>query len=181
MTRAEVPTVRIEPWSEGDLDLLRRANAPEMMEHLGGPETEEQLLARHRRYLTVKEPGEGQMFRVVLVPDEVPVGTIGYWEKDWRDEMVYETGWGVLPEFQGRGIAVAATLAAMTHARAVGRHRYVHAFPSIHHRASNGVCRSAGFTLMGEFDFEYPPGHLLRSYDWCFDLADATRTLLPPE
>jgi len=181
MTSGAAPTVRIEPWSESDLDLLRRANAPEMMEHLGGPETEEQLLARHRRYLTVKEPGEGQMFRVVLLPDDVAVGTIGYWEKVWLDGTVYETGWSVLPPFQHRGIAVAATLAAMTHARSAGRHRYVHAFPSIQHRASNAVCRRTGFTLMGELDFEYPPGNALRSNDWRFDLADPTHALLPAE
>jgi hypothetical protein len=27
--------VRIEPWAKGDFDLLRRANAPEMTEHIG--------------------------------------------------------------------------------------------------------------------------------------------------
>ncbi|TYK98131.1 GNAT family N-acetyltransferase, partial [Streptococcus dysgalactiae] len=27
-----------------------------------------------------------------------------------------------------------------------------------------------GFVLMGEHDFEYPPGKLMRSNDWRFDL-----------
>ncbi|MBD0382969.1 hypothetical protein [Paenibacillus sedimenti] len=45
--RLNARQVRIEHWAEGDLELLRRMNAPEMMEHLGGPETEDQILARH--------------------------------------------------------------------------------------------------------------------------------------
>ena len=95
------PQIRLDPWSEDDLALLRRVNAPEMTTHIGGPETEEQVLSRHRRYLS---GGTGQMFRVTLLPEEIPVGTIGYWERQWRDDVVYETGWSVLPEHQGRGI-----------------------------------------------------------------------------
>ncbi|HEY0692307.1 MAG TPA: hypothetical protein VGD71_25100 [Kribbella sp.] len=34
-----VQDVRLEPWGEGDLRLLERANAPEMTAYLGGPET----------------------------------------------------------------------------------------------------------------------------------------------
>jgi len=33
--------VRIEPYSEPDLGLLMRNNAPEMTEHIGGPESDE--------------------------------------------------------------------------------------------------------------------------------------------
>jgi hypothetical protein len=38
------------------------------------------------------------------------------------------------------------------------------------HGASNGVCRKAGFTLLGEVDFEYPKGTPIRSNDWRLDL-----------
>ena len=44
-------TVRLEAWTAADLGLLRQANTPEMTAHLGGPETEDTLLDRHRRYL----------------------------------------------------------------------------------------------------------------------------------
>jgi RimJ/RimL family protein N-acetyltransferase len=171
--------VRIEPWDAAGLDLLRRLNAPEMTGHLGGPETERQLLARHRRYLGLD--GAGQMFRVVLLPDGVPgddggepgavVGSIGFWELTRQGAVAYETGWGVLPEFQGRGIAVAAAREVIGRAGAEGRHRYLHAFPSVHHAASNTVCRKAGFELMGECEFEYPKGCLMRSHDWRLDLT----------
>lgn len=162
--------VRIEPWSADDLWLLRRTNAPEMTEHLGGPETEEQLLGRHQRYQDLGLP-TGRMYRVVLVPDGQVAGSIGFWEKTWQGEQVYETGWGVLPEFQGRGIAVAAALAVVEQASAEGVHRYLHAFPSVDHPASNAVCRKAGFTLAGEVAFEYPKGNPITSCDWLIDLA----------
>ncbi|GAA4638043.1 hypothetical protein GCM10023196_094250 [Actinoallomurus vinaceus] len=160
------PEVRIEPWAEGDLDLLRRINAPEMTEHLGGPETEEKVLSRHRRYLEVGGDGSGGMFRVVVLPEGTAVGNIGYWEREWRGETVYETGWGILPEFGGRGLATAAGRLVVELARAERRHRFLHAYPSVDHPASNAICRKLGFTLLGPCDFEYPPGRPMRCNDW---------------
>ncbi|PZT72452.1 GNAT family N-acetyltransferase [Streptomyces sp. AC1-42W] len=170
-------SVRIEPWAPGDLELLRRANAPELMAHLGGPEPEGKLLGRHARYLALSadRTGRGRMFRIALPGVAEAVGTIGFWEHHWRGREVYETGWTVLPEFQGRGIASAATRAVAGAARAEGRHRYLHAFPSVANGPSNGVCRKAGFTLLGEYEIEYPPGHPLLTNDWRLDLrAEAT-------
>lgn len=157
--------VRVEPWSEGDLGLLRRLNAPELKTHVGGPESEEQVLDRHRRYLV---PGDGRMFRVEV--DGVPAGSVGYWERSWQGEVVWEIGWGVLPEFQGRGVAAAAARATVAAARAEGTHRWLHAFPSVDHAASNAVCRKAGLALLGEADFEYPPGRWMRCNDWGVEL-----------
>ncbi|WP_299537920.1 GNAT family N-acetyltransferase [uncultured Streptomyces sp.] len=168
--------VRIEPWSPGDLDLLRRANAPELMEHLGGPETEDQLLVRHARYvgLSAEHAGRGRMFRVVVAESGQTAGIIGYWEQDWVDQRVYETGWTVLPGFHGRGIASAAARAVAERAGAERRHRYLHAFPSVDNGPSNAVCRKAGFTLLGPCDLEYPPGRPMRANDWRLDLLGGT-------
>jgi RimJ/RimL family protein N-acetyltransferase len=163
----DVPHLRLDAWSDDDLALLRRINAPEMTVHLGGPETEEKVLARHRRYLA---GSTGNMFRVTLLPEETAVGSIGYWERPWRDDLVFETGWSVLPEYQGLGIAATAAVAVAARAAAEGRHDQLHAFPSVDHPASNGVCRRAGFTLLGEVDFEYPPGRPIRCNDWMLTL-----------
>jgi RimJ/RimL family protein N-acetyltransferase len=157
--------VVIEPWTDADLPLLRAQNTPEMTRYLGGPESEEKLLDRHRRYVEGNE-----MFRVVLLPERVVAGSTGYWEKNWQGEDVYETGWAVLPEFQGRGIAAAAVRAIAAQAAAAGTRRYLHAYPSVDNGPSNAVCRKAGFELLGEYDFEYPPGHALRCNDWRLDL-----------
>ncbi|MEV0369227.1 GNAT family N-acetyltransferase [Streptomyces sp. NPDC050636] len=176
--RTAAPRVRIEPWTAADLALLRRTNVPEMTEHVGGPETEEQVLARHRRYLELNGPG--RMFRIVLLPEDGPegdvAGSIGFWERTWQGEKVYETGWGVLPEFQGRGVAMAAVREVIAAARAEGRHGSLYAFPSVAHTASNAVCRRAGFGLVGECQFEYPKGNLMRSNEWRVDLAAASRS-----
>jgi RimJ/RimL family protein N-acetyltransferase len=163
------PAIRLEIWTDACLGLLRQANAPEMMAHLGGPETEDKLLDRHRRYLESGDPGDGQMLAVTL-PDGQSAGIIGYWERSWQGGTVYETGWSVLPRFQGRGIAAAAAMAVAVLARAQHRHRCLHAFPAVDHPASNAVCRKAGFTLVGDTDFEYPPGSIMRCRDWRLEL-----------
>ncbi|WP_329383439.1 GNAT family N-acetyltransferase [Streptomyces sp. NBC_01716] len=166
------PQVRLEPWAEEDLGLLRAANAPELMEHLGGPETEEQLLTRHWRYVTLSadRTGKGRMFRIVLLPDGEAVGNTGFWESTWQGQDVYETGWSVLGGFQGRGLAVAGTRAVVERARAEHKHRFLMAFPSVGNGASNAVCRKVGFELLGESDFEYPVGHTMRCNEWRLDL-----------
>lgn len=165
--------VRITPWAADDLGLLRLANAPELMDHLGGPETEEQLTVRHDRYvaLSADRTGRGRMFRIALAATGEPVGTIGYWEQTRQGEKVYETGWAVLPGFQGRGIASSATAAVAAHARDAGRHRWLHAYPSVGNGASNAVCRKSGFVLVGTCDLEYPPGRPMVANDWRLDLT----------
>ncbi|MFI7547929.1 GNAT family N-acetyltransferase [Actinoplanes sp. NPDC049599] len=162
--------LRLEPWDDSALAFERRANVPEMKLHLGGVEPDQALLDRHERVRAIVEGGRGSMFLVRLAGEPDPVGSIGYWEREWQGEAVYETGWKVLPGFQGRGLAVAATVAARGHAAAHGRRRWLHAFPKVSNAASNGVCRRAGFELRGESDFEYPPGHPIVVHDWRYDL-----------
>lgn len=160
--------VELVGWGEGDFWLLERVNSAEMTGHLGGPESAEQLAGRHRRYL---ELPAGGMFRVVLAGSGETAGSVGFWEREWQGGKVWETGWGVLPEFQGRGLAVAAARGVVEAAREAGAHRYLHAFPSVGHAASNAVCRRAGFQLLGEVGFEYPKGSWMMSNDWRVDLA----------
>ena len=163
--------VSLRPWSEADLQLLERLMGdPEMTLHLGGPETSLQIRARHDRYLRSCEENSGCMFVIIVGTGRASAGSIGYWEKQWAGETVWETGWSVLPEFQGRGVATRATLAVIEHARRADRYRYLHAFPSIYNGASNAVCRKLDFTLAGEYEFEYPPGHRMRCSDWYLDL-----------
>jgi RimJ/RimL family protein N-acetyltransferase len=106
----------------------------------------------------------------VVMPDGRRAGVIGYWERPWRDGLTYETGWSVLPFFQGQGIATAAARAVAVLAGAQRRHGQLHAFPAVDHPASNAICRKAGFTLVGETDIEYPPGSIMRCHEWRLDL-----------
>ena len=49
------------------------------------------------------------MFTIVEAATGESVGSVGYWERESHGGQVYETGWMVLPEFQGHGIATDAT------------------------------------------------------------------------
>jgi RimJ/RimL family protein N-acetyltransferase len=165
--------VALRPWSVDDLDLLQRLlGDPRMTEHLGGPEAPDKIRERHERYMNMTGPG--QIFVITRGPERQTVGSIGHWEMpDWLGDTVWETGYSVLPEFQGQGIATRAMVLCVARAAAEGIHPSIHAFPSVANGPSNGVCRKAGFTLLGAHDFEYPPGNRLRCNDWAFDLEPA--------
>jgi RimJ/RimL family protein N-acetyltransferase len=155
----------LRPWSDQDLPLLwRTAGDASMTEHLGGPEPPEKIAWRHELYGTLADSGEGRMFVIVAGPAAESVGRVGYWEREWGGETVWEGGWHVLPEFQGRGLATLGVATAMERAREERRHRSVYAFPAVENLPSNGVCRKVGFELLGEVEF--PPGTLRRSNEW---------------
>jgi RimJ/RimL family protein N-acetyltransferase len=163
--------VRLEPWGKDDFRLLEQLlGDPEMTRHLGGPESPEKLAERQQRYEQAADSDTSRVFKVVDEATGKAVGWVGYWERHWRDQQVYEIGWAVLPAFQGRGIAGLATAQALADARTGGKHRFVHAFPSIDNAPSNAICRKLGFTLLDDLEFEYPPGHVMKCNDWRFDL-----------
>jgi len=171
MTAGEQIDVDIRPWSEDDLPLLERLRGdPAMNIHLGGPESPEKIRERQERYFRSSQTRENPMFVIVVGNEKTPVGSIGYWVKEHQGERILETGWSVLPEFQGRGIATQAAILIVKRVRAEGKHRFLHAFPSVDNAASNAICRKVGFTLQGEVDFEFPPGHYMRCNDWRLEL-----------
>lgn len=164
--------VRLEPWGEGDLPLLKKLlGDPEMTKHLGGPESDDQLAKRQARYVGLTGSGNGRMFKIIQQATGEPVGSVGYWDNTWRGEQSYEIGWLVLPAFQGRGIASAATAQAIAMARSDGKHRFMVAFPSVDNAPSNALCRRLGFTFVEESEFEYPKGNMMRCNCWRLDLA----------
>ena len=161
--------ISLEPWSDADLPLLEQLlGDPAMMEHLGGPESPEQIRQRHQRYLRL--PETDHMFKIVLREDAAPVGSVGYWKKLWHDQPVYEMGWQVLPAYHGRGIATKAGEAVIAQARSDHRYQFMHAFPSVSNPASNAICRKLGFTWIEECEVEYPPGNFMTINDWRLEL-----------
>jgi RimJ/RimL family protein N-acetyltransferase len=143
-------------------------NAPEQMRHLGGPESEEKVLERQRRYITYHRPGEGEM--LLIASDGEVVGSIGYWEITRDGGVAYETGWGILPGQQGRGLGSAATRLLVGRLTPVAVYRYVFAFPTPDNPGSNGICRSVGFELLGVEEAEYPKGVWAPHNIWRLDL-----------
>lgn len=165
--------VKIRPWLDSDFSLLERlVGDPVMTQHNGGPETPEQISKRHKRYLeiTTADSYKARTFAAVLKSTDEAVGWVGYWESQWRGQVVYETGWSTLPAFQGRGFATQATRLAIEKARAEQKYPYIQAIPSISNLPSNALCKKLGFTLVEECDYEYPPGNWMRGNYWRLEL-----------
>ena len=170
--RFDQSAIRLEPWGEGDLALLKKTlGHPAMTKYLGGPESDAQLIKRQARYERLTESGKGRMFKIVHEATGEAVGKVGYWDSTHDGEAIYEIGWSVLPAFQGRGIAGTAVAQAIAMARSDGKYRYLHAFPSVDNLPSNALCQKSGFTLVEECEFEYPKGSFMRSNDWRLDLS----------
>lgn len=166
--------VTLRPYSAADLSLLEKTlGDAEMMKHLGGPESSEQIRRRHERYLRL--PETDYMFTIDF--DGESVGNIGYWEMNWHDQLVYEMGWFVLPGYQGRGIATKAGQATIQYAQQDHRYQFMHAFPSVDNPASNAICRKLGFSLVETCEAEYPRGHFMTVNDWRLDLFDLKGSL----
>ena len=166
-------SVAIREWSEDDLGLLQRLMGdPEMMRYLGGPESPDQISQRHQRYVAIGGTGTGHLFVILAGPERTPAGSVGFWERPTDNETVWETGWSVLPAFQGQGIATHGTALAIEQARDEKKHRYLHAYPTVDNLPSNAICRKLGFTLVDVSEYEYPPGNLIRCNDWRLDLRE---------
>ena len=153
------PEVSLRSWTNDDLPLLRGLLAdPAMMTYLGGPESEEKLLERHGRYLAIDGGGTGRVFVITAGPEHTAAGWVGYWQTSWQAEPAWETGWSVLAEFQGRGLASRGAALAMEVLAGERTHRFVYAFPAVENGPSNGVCARLGFEMLGSESLEYPPG-----------------------
>src|SRR5260370_40828481 len=83
-----------------------------MTEHLGGPETDEQVLLRHHRYVAAARSGilrdsdreyRAFIFKAVLEPRGVGVGSLNFWDRQWEGERGYERGGAVVPACQWLG------------------------------------------------------------------------------
>lgn len=159
--------IALRLWGDDDLWLLHRANTAEMTAHLNGPETDAEVADRHARYLRYVETGEVRMF--VIVQDAQEVGSIGYWNARWRERDAFETGWFVLPEAQGQGLAGRALALLLDDIRRHGDDsRPLVAFPETDNPASNAVCRGAGFQLVGSMTATFRGADLVMN-EWVLD------------
>jgi RimJ/RimL family protein N-acetyltransferase len=184
---AELPgalRLHLRPWTSADLGLLTALNTPEMTEHIGGPESEEKVRGRLRNYIS--EPGDGRESEGAMFVIEVGeaasaarIGSVGFWPLRWAGQDICETGWAVLPSYQGLGVASAAARLVVGKAKAAKLAPTLHAFPAVDHPASNAVCRKSGFSLVGPAEFEYPKGHLMQVNDW--SMAIGARQPAPPQ
>jgi RimJ/RimL family protein N-acetyltransferase len=163
--------VHLAPWTDDDLPVLEQTlGDPESMTYLGGIESHEKLVERQSKFVALASTGTGEMFTIVDDATGEKLGSVGYWDKEWGDGVVYETGWMVIRAYHGQGIATAATAQLIELLQEKGTRRYLHAFPGVENAASNAICRKLGFELLETMEFEYPKGSMMRCNDWRRDL-----------
>lgn len=146
--------IRIGRWGPDHLSLLEwTMGDARMTEYLGGPESDENLAERHVKYQKLARSGRagcsGSSMRRA-------VASVGRLLGQGVGGHVYEIGWLVVPEAQGRGVASMATSHALARAKDDGKHRCVHAFPSVENLASNTICRKLGFELLKRAQLRVP-------------------------
>ena len=162
--------VILRRWADDDLLVLQRSNTPEMTAYLGGPESSEKLERRQANFMRLWEAGEARMFTVNTSWSTVAVGSVGYWHATHQGHEIYEAGWSIASQFQGRGLASAALRACIADAAAQNDRRTLFAFPRVDNDASNALCRRVGFIWQAEEDFEYPAGVPIRVNAWSVEL-----------
>jgi RimJ/RimL family protein N-acetyltransferase len=165
--------VKLRNVEPGDVDLYIRMRCdPIMMAELAGPLPEDGMAAKVARDVADAEAGRAWILMIVLDETDpgLVAGSVAVWTNTEHGEPYSEIGWMVLPEFQGRGVAKAAVRAVLDRAREEDRWGVVHAFPGVQNGPSNGICRSLGFTLIGEQDVVFAD-RPLRSNHWQIDTA----------
>ena len=146
---------------------------PVMMAELGGPHPKERIPRILQNTLEIIRSGRGWNFKVMSDDDpELAIGSVCIWESEFRGEPLNEIGWMILPAFQGRGLGSKAVRAILDKARSTGRWNEVHAFTGVSNAASNGICRTLGFSLIEECDIDYAD-RILRCNHWRLDLNAA--------
>ncbi len=159
------------PYGEGDLWLTEALELdPDVMSELGGPRPKEELPGVHEMRIAAKIDGDDWWFKIVPGPGDEAAGTIGIWPSEFQGAEVYETGWMVLPAYQGRGIASEALSMLLDRARGAGLFGSIHAYPGATNGASNALCRKFGFELLGESEVEFRD-QPLRVNHWVLVLA----------
>jgi RimJ/RimL family protein N-acetyltransferase len=156
--------VKLVRYADADLQLTEALETdPEVMGELGGPIPATALPAIHERRL------KDRWWLKIVQDSGAAVGMIGIWEKALDGARIHETGWMVLPAFQGRGIASEALKLLIELARVEPQFERIHAFPPVTNAPSNALCRKFGFTLHEKRDFSYA-GRPLRCNHWSLAL-----------
>jgi RimJ/RimL family protein N-acetyltransferase len=157
--------MRLRNVEPGDVEAYVRMRCdPVMMAELGGPLPREGIDAKVRA--DVADVAADTAWIQMIVEDDTVAGSVTVWTHDDTDES--EIGWMVLPEFQGRGLARSAVRQLLDRARDEHRWGVIHAYPGVTNGPSNGICRSLGFSLVGERNVLFA-GRTLRTNHWLID------------
>jgi RimJ/RimL family protein N-acetyltransferase len=144
--------MELRPLTRRDQRLYERIYTdPRMWAELGGV-LEQDMAAKLERDVSSVE-ADRHWVLVIVTHDGSAAGTVSLWDHEWEGETIYEIGWMVLPEHQGRGLASAGVAEALRRADEAARWRVLHAFPATTNAPSNALCRKHGFTLRGPIEY----------------------------
>jgi RimJ/RimL family protein N-acetyltransferase len=166
------PSIRLRDVERSDVDAYVRMRCdPQMMAELGGPLPRDGIEAKVESDIALVASGDAWICMIMVgeTPDDRVAGSVVMWAHDDDGDAISEIGWMVLAEFQGRGVGKSAASLLIERARDSGRWGVVHAFPTVSNGASNGICRSLGFTLAGQRHVQFA-GRTLFTNHWLLDL-----------
>jgi RimJ/RimL family protein N-acetyltransferase len=169
--------MKLEMMTAADAGIRVRAETdPQMMSELGGPRPREDIERAHATSLALA--AEGKCWPLKVMVDGVAAGAVVIWESSHAGQAIYEIGWLILPEFQGRGLASQAVRETLAKARAERKFGQIHAFPAVTNIPSNKVCERSGFGSLGECDVEFG-GRQLRCNHWQVEVSPPLATGAP--
>ena len=150
------PAIGLEPWGPGDEGLLRQLAGSRHVSDL------------QRHYEQLNRSGEGWIYKIVDSATGRGVGCVGYWQRTWRGDGIYEVSSSLLPGSRGRGIGSEAVRRVVEAARSEFGARFIHAFTPVDDAWSNDLYRQLGFEPAGSVDAG--DGSAVRYNDWRLDL-----------
>ena len=156
----------VEP-TDADAYVRMRCD-PVMMAELGGPRPVEEIPAKVEADVASVRAGESWVLMIVPEGSTDVAGGVVVWTSSDDGEPYSEIGWMVLPEHQGQGLAKAAVREVLDRARREGRWGPIHAYPGVTNGPSNGICRSLGFTLLGQEVIDFADTEFVANH-WVVD------------
>jgi RimJ/RimL family protein N-acetyltransferase len=161
--------MELRPLTREDRRLYERIYTdPRMWAELGGVLDQDMAVKLERDVASV-EAGRDWVL-VIVTADGTAAGAVSLWDHEWEGETIYEIGWMVLPEHQGRGLASTGVAEALRRADEAARWRVLHAFPATTNAPSNALCHKHGFALRGPIDYTHRE-RTLRVNHWVRDTS----------
>lgn len=174
--------MKLVPISLSDLPLYEKSfGDPVYMAELGGIQPPDKIPGILARQVACNEKDSGWVLKMVPTEEDVEegeldrdpelslgVGTVCVWGGEFQGEPCTEMGWGVITKYQNRGFATKGVRLMLEKAKENGRWGMIHVFTSTTNVASNAMCRTLGFELLGETDIDYD-GRPLHSNHYQYD------------
>lgn len=149
---AQSERLRIRHFSKNDAPfLLKLLNSPEWVEMLGNYNVDTIKDAEHYlKHHILKDYSTHQygFYAVELKQENQPIGLCGVTLR--KDQTIPDLGFGILPEYAGKGMAKEAASLILEHLRKKGHFQTIDAFSTIPNIKSQHLLSKLGFVFKVE-------------------------------